>query len=193
VSHVSQRASGKRAEQSDFPGVVMTPSDIGAGPNPLGASAPQPQFRVLAQYVKDLSFENPNAPSSLVQRPGKPEIAVRVDINSRRLSGDQFETELRLSVEAKQEGQVQFIIDLLFAGLFHIQGVPAENLEPILLIECPRLVFPFARRVISDASRDGGFMPLNIEPIDFAVIYRQQLERRALENQNGISQGGYSH
>jgi preprotein translocase subunit SecB len=173
----------------------MTPSDAGAGPIPPagGASVPPPQFRVLAQYVKDLSFENPNAPSSLIQRPGKPEISVRADINSRRLSGDQFETELRLAVEAKQDAQVHFIIDLLYAGLFLIQGVPVENLEPILVIECPRLIFPFARRVISDASRDGGFMPLNIEPIDFAVIYRQQLEQRARNDQNGIAQGGYSH
>src|SRR5262245_3081605 len=101
----------------------MTDSDAGAGPiPPAGNAGVQPQFRVLAQYVKDLSFENPNAPSSLIVRPGKPEISVRVDINSRRLSGDQFETELRLAVEAKQENQVQFIIDLLFGGLFLIQG-----------------------------------------------------------------------
>lgn len=171
----------------------MTPSDTGTGPIPPNSNGPvQPQFRVLAQYVKDLSFENPNAPSSLIQRPGKPEIEVRVDINSRRLSGDQFETELRLAVNAKQDGQVQFIIDLMFAGLFLVQGVATENLEPILVIECPRLLFPFARRVISDASRDGGFMPLNIEPIDFAMIYRQQLEQRAQQDRNGLAAGGYN-
>lgn len=169
----------------------MTSTDTAAAP-PAGGAPNQPQFRVLAQYVKDLSFENPNAPSSLIQRPGKPDISVRVDINSRRLSGDQFETELRLQVEAKQDGQIQFIIDLVFAGLFLIQGVPVENLEPVLVIECPRLIFPFARRVISDASRDGGFMPLNIEPVDFAAIYRMQLEQRAVDNQNSIAQGGYA-
>lgn len=169
----------------------MTSTDTAAAP-PAGGAPNQPQFRVLAQYVKDLSFENPNAPSSLIQRPGKPDISVRVDINSRRLSGDQFETELRLQVEAKQDGQIQFIIDLAFAGLFFIQGVPVENLEPVLVIECPRLLFPFARRVISDASRDGGFMPLNIEPVDFAAIYRMQLEQRAIDNQNSIAQGGYA-
>ncbi|MFO1186895.1 MAG: protein-export chaperone SecB [Alphaproteobacteria bacterium] len=169
----------------------MTSTDTAAAP-PAGSAQSQPQFRVLAQYVKDLSFENPNAPSSLIQRPGKPDISVRVDINTRRLSGDQFETELRLQVEAKQENEVQFIIDLLFAGLFLIQGVPVENLEPVLVIECPRLLFPFARRVISDASRDGGFMPLNIEPVDFAAVYRMQLERRAMDNQAGIAEGGYA-
>jgi len=169
----------------------MTSTDTAAAP-PAGGAPNQPQFRVLAQYVKDLSFENPNAPSSLIQRPGKPEISVRVDINSRRLSGDQFETELRLQVEAKQDGQIQFIIDLVFAGLFLVQGVPVENLEPVLVIECPRLLFPFARRVISDASRDGGFMPLNIEPVDFAAIYRMQLEQRAIDNRNSIAQGGYA-
>jgi preprotein translocase subunit SecB len=174
--------------------MAMTPSDTGTSPTqPAGAASLQPQFRVLAQYVKDFSFENPNAPSALVQRPGtaRPDIALGVDIASRRLSGDQFETELHLSVEAKLEGQVQFIVDLLYAGLFVIQGVPAENLEPILVIECPRLLFPFARRILSDATRDGGFMPLNLEPIDFAAIYRQQLERRAQEMQNGVAQGGY--
>jgi preprotein translocase subunit SecB len=171
----------------------MTASDTGSPPTPpSGANpgVPPPQFRVLTQYVKDLSFENPNAPSSLVQRPGKPDISVHVDINARRLSGDQFESELRLAVEAKQEGQVQFIVDLLYGGLFLVQGVTPENLEPLLLIECPRIIFPFARRIISDASRDGGFPPLNIEPIDFAAIYRQQLQRRAQEAPSISRNGG---
>ncbi len=174
----------------------MTPSDMGAGPTPPTGNGPlQPQFRVLTQYVKDFSFENPNAPSSLMQRQGsapRPDVQLGIEINSRRLSNDQFETELHLTVEARQDGQVQFIIDLLFAGLFLVQGIPNENLEPLLVIECPRLLFPYARRIVSDASRDGGFMPLNIEPIDFANIYRQQLERRALEAQNGVAAGGYS-
>jgi len=186
-------ASPPLAERQPLARLVssMTDLDAGSGATPPAGNPLQPQFRVLAQYVRDLSFENPNAPSSLIQRPAKPEISVRVDINSRRLSGDQFETELRLAVEAKQDGQVQFIIDLLFGGLFLIQGVPKENLEPILVIECPRLLFPYARRVISDATRDGGFMPLNIEPIDFATIYRQQLEKRAQETQDGVAAGGY--
>jgi preprotein translocase subunit SecB len=159
----------------------MSASDTGSAP-PAGAgnvAGQVPQFRVLAQYVKDLSFENPNAPSALIQRPAKPDISVHVDINARRLSGEQFESEIKLSVESKQEGQIQFIVELVFAGLFLIQGVATENLEPLLLIECPRIIFPFARRIVSDVVRDGGFMPLNIEPIDFAAIYRQQLQRRA--------------
>ena len=159
----------------------MSASDTGSAP-PTGAgnvAGQVPQFRVLAQYVKDLSFENPNAPSALIQRPAKPDISVHVDINARRLSGEQFESEIKLSVESKQDGQIQFIVELVFAGLFLIQGVAAENLEPLLLIECPRIIFPFARRIVSDVVRDGGFMPLNIEPIDFAAIYRQQLQRRA--------------
>ena len=151
-----------------------------------GNSAGQgPQFRVLAQYVKDLSFENPNAPSALVQRPTKPEISVHVDLNARRLSGEQFETEIKLAVESKQEGQIQFIVELVYAGLFFIQGISPENLEPLLLIECPRIIFPFARRIVSDVVRDGGFMPLNIEPLDFAAIYRQQLQRRAQQQEAG--------
>lgn len=161
----------------------MSDSDTSNGPISSSSEGqtglPPPQFRVLAQYVKDFSFENPNAPGSLMQKPGKPEISVHVDINARRMANDQYETELRLSVEAKRESQVEFIIDLLYGGVFQIHGIAQENLEPILLIECPRILFPFARRVVSDASRDGGFMPLNIEPIDFASIYRQQLEQRA--------------
>jgi preprotein translocase subunit SecB len=165
----------------------MSVSDTGSAPPAgNGSSASQgPQFRVLAQYVKDLSFENPNAPSSLIQRPGKPEINVHVDINARRLSGEQFESEIKLGVESKQEGQIQFIVELVYAGLFLIQGIGDENLEPLLLIECPRIVFPFARRILSDVVRDGGFPLLNIEPIDFAGIYRQQLERRAQEQASG--------
>ena len=163
----------------------MSLSDTGPDMPPGGGNSAGPQFRVLVQYVKDLSFENPNAPSSLVQRPGKPDISVHVDLNARRLSGEQFETELKLAVESKQEGQVQFIVELVYAGLFLIQGVAAENLEPLLLIECPRIIFPFARRILSDVVRDGGFPLLNIEPIDFATIYRQQLQRRAEEQASG--------
>ena len=163
----------------------MSVSDTGPTQPPGGGSAAGqvPQFRVLAQYVKDLSFENPNAPSSLIQRPTKPDISVHVDLNARRLSGEQFETELKLAVESKLEGQVQFIVELVYAGLFLIQGISPENLEPLLLIECPRIVFPFARRIVSDVVRDGGFMPLNIEPLDFATIYRQQLQRRAQQQE----------
>lgn len=150
---------------------------------PAQAAAPA-QFRVLTQYIKDLSFENPHAPGSLVQKPGKPEIGVSVDINSRRIGSTQYETELRLGVEAKFEGKVQFIVDLLYAGLFHIENIPEQNLEPLLLIESPRLLFPFARRIVSDVSRDGGFPPLLIEPIDFTQVYRQQLQRRAMAEGN---------
>ena len=164
----------------------MSVSDTGSTPPPPGSgntAGQVAQFRVLAQYVKDLSFENPNAPSSLIQRPAKPDINVHVDINARRLSGEQFESEIKLAVESKLEGQIQFIVELLYAGLFLIQGIGQENLEPLLLIECPRIIFPFARRIISDVVRDGGYMPLNVEPIDFAGIYRQQLQRRAQQQE----------
>ena len=154
-----------------------TDQETNTGDQPQTATPAQ--FRVLTQYIKDLSFENPMAPNSLIQKPGKPEIGVSVDINAKRIGDAQYETELRLGVEAKNEGQVQFIVDLLYAGLFHIQNIPEQNLEPLLLIECPRLLFPFARRVVSDVSRDGGFPPLLVEPIDFTSVYRQQLQRRA--------------
>ena len=150
------------------------------------------QLSVLTQYVRDLSFENPNAPGSLTQENagGNPNIDVNVDIQARRGADDRYEVILKTRIDARnQDGKAMFLCELDYAGLFVITGVPQESLEPVLLIECPRLLFPFARRVIGDVTRDGGFPPLNMDPIDFAGLYRARVAQ-AQAQQEGSKEGG---
>lgn len=144
-------------------------------PDGLDEAATQPQVGMIAQYVKDLSFENPNAPQSL-QTVGQaqPRIEVNVNVGVRRVGDEAFEVELRIEATARHEAAKAFQVDLLYAGLFGIRNVPEEQMEPFLIVEAPRLLFPFARRIVADATRDGGFPPLLLEPIDFAALYLQQ-------------------
>ncbi len=142
-----------------------------------------PHIGVLAQYVKDLSFENPNAPRSMAgaQQPSI-NIQVNVDaapINTGTAAVTDFEVTLRLEGKAESEGMMLFSFELIFAGVFRIQNVPAESLQPVVLIECPRLLFPFAREIIATAVRNGGFAPLLLDPIDFVSLYRQRLAAAA--------------
>lgn len=144
-------------------------------------SAPQvpaaPGFRVLAQYVRDLSFENPKAPNSL-RVEGKPAIDLGVEMNAQGRQDGLFEVELRLTVKATAEGGGPvFTVELVYGGLFQLQNVPEAEIEPMLLVECPRFLFPYAREIISRATSDGGFYPpFTLDPLDFASIYmaRQQ-------------------
>ena len=156
------------------------------GLNP-GQASPETQVQVgiLAQYVKDLSFENPNAPGSL-QKLGqsKPSIDVAVNVNARQVGEDVFEVDLKVNASAKNDEESAFIVELMYSGLFGVKNLPQDALQPFLLIECPRLLFPFARRVIADATRDGGFPPLLLEPIDFAGLYRQHLEQQQKTSQD---------
>lgn len=133
----------------------------------------QPQVSILTQYVKDLSFENPNAPQSL-QMETAPRIEINVNVNARRLSDDMFEVELKIDARAFNGDAAAFVVELLYGGLFGLRNVPAEALEPFLVVEAPRILFPFARRIVADATRDGGYPPLLLEPIDFASLYMQQ-------------------
>jgi len=128
---------------------------------------------ILAQYVKDFSFENPNAPRSLTQ-PAQPQINVTVNVTANPLSDTDVEVELRLEGKAEASGAVMFNVELVFAGAFRIQNVPQENIHPLMLIECPRLLFPFAREIIASAVRNGGFPPLLLDPIDFVALYQQR-------------------
>jgi preprotein translocase subunit SecB len=132
-----------------------------------------PAIGLISQYVKDLSFENPNAPA-VYQNPAQPQIDVQFNIGSGQVGEDVHEVVLRVDVRAEADGQVAFIAELAYAGLFGIRNVPVEHIQPFLLGEAPRLIFPFARRVLADAIRDGGFPPLLLEPIDFAALYQQQ-------------------
>ena len=143
--------------------------------DPTQANQGQPQLNVLAQYVKDLSFENPNAPNSLQQHPQQPSINIQINVNAKPLAASDFEVELKIEGRAEVPGLVLFGFELLYAGVFRIVNVPQENLHPPLMIECPRLLFPFARELVASATRNGGFPPLMIDPVDFVSIYRQKL------------------
>lgn len=132
-----------------------------------------PAAGILSQYVKDLSFENPNSPA-IYQGQTQPAIDVQFNIGSAAVAEGVYEVVLKIEVRAQADTQVAFIVDLSYAGLFGLRNIPAEQLDPFLLGEAPRILFPFARRVLADAVRDGGFPPLLLEPIDFAGIYLQQ-------------------
>jgi len=132
-----------------------------------------PQVGILTQYVKDLSFENPNAPASL-QSESAPRIEINVSVNAKRAGDDLYEVEIKIEARAFADDKAAFVVDLLYAGLFGLRNIPSEALEPFLIVEAPRLLFPFARRIIADATRDGGFPPLMLEPIDFGALYMAQ-------------------
>lgn len=142
-----------------------------------------PQVGLISQYVKDLSFENPNAPA-VYQWQGQPQIDVQFNIGAQQLGEDVHEVVLKIDVKAMAEEGVAFQVELSYAGLFGIRNVPAEQLQPFILAEAPRLLFPFARRVLADAVRDGGFPPLLLEPIDFGALYMQQAQAVA-QQENG--------
>lgn len=141
---------------------------------------PQVKQRILAQYVRDLSFENILAQKG-ASAEGQPEMSVKVNLDARKRAENTYEviTKLNVSANSKENKEPLFILEVEYAGVFHIEGVPEEQLHPYLLIECPRMTFPFIRRIVSDVSRDGGFPPLNLENIDFLSIYRNELARRA--------------
>lgn len=136
-----------------------------------------PQVGILTQYVKDLSFENPNAPM-VYQWQDQPRIDVQFNIGSNAVSDDVYEVSLKIEVQAKVGEQTAFAVELVYAGLFGLRNIPAEQLQPFLLAEAPRILFPFARRVISDAVRDGNFPPLMLEPIDFGALYMAQAQQQ---------------
>jgi preprotein translocase subunit SecB len=135
-----------------------------------------PQLNVLAQYIKDFSFENPNAPRSLTPNQ-QPTVSLQINVNAKPLAPTDFEVELKLEGKTEAGGSVMFSFDLAFAGLFRIVNVPQESLNPLIMIECPRLLFPFAREVVASVVRAGGFPQFLIEPVDFVSLYRQRMEQ----------------
>jgi preprotein translocase subunit SecB len=141
------------------------------GPNPEKL----PQLNVLTQYIKDFSFENPNAPRSLTPPQQQPAINIQINVNVKGVSETDYEVELKIEGKADSAGSVMFGFDLTYAGVFRIQNVPQESMHPLVMIECPRLLFPFAREIVASAVRDGGFSPLLIDPIDFVALYRQKM------------------
>ncbi|EUC00994.1 Protein-export protein secB [Rhizobium sp. CF080] len=137
--------------------------------------AETPSLNILAQYTKDLSFENPGAPRSLQSRDKAPAININVNVNANPLSEADFDVILTLNAEAKDGDKVVFAAELVYGGVFRITGFPQEHMLPLLFIECPRLLFPFARQIIADVTRNGGFPPLMIDPIDFAQMFTQRM------------------
>lgn len=133
-----------------------------------------PQISIAAQYVKDISFESPGAPNSLRPSEEKPNIGVSVDVKAKGIGKDTYEVELRVSATAKRKEDVVFICETTFAGIFILSNLPQEETQPALLIYCPNLLFPYARRIVSDLTRDGGFPALMLDPIDFARLYQQR-------------------
>jgi len=162
----------------------MAENGNGAAPQAgaqTGAQQPPMKVQVLAQFIRDLSFENGLAQNSLMMPTGQPDIQVQVSLDARKREAEhQYEiiTKFRIESKVKDSGQTLFIVEMEYAGLFHVEGVPQEQMHPFLLIECPRILFPFARRIISDITRDGGFPALNLDMIDFMALYRQELARQ---------------
>lgn len=139
------------------------------------AQGAAPQLNVLAQYTKDFSFENPNAPRSLQPSQQQPSINLQINVNANTLAGNDIEVELKIEGKAETSDSLLFAFDLVYAGVFRIQNVPQNDVHPIVMIECPRLLFPFAREIVAAAVRNGGFPPLMIDPIDFVGLYRQKI------------------
>lgn len=145
-------------------------------------AAAQPRVQILTQYVRDMSFENVVAQKGSQSAEVQPEIQVQVSLDAqKRKVENQFEViqKYRVSSVNKASGETLFLLELEYAGVFLIEGVPADQLHPYLLIECPRLLFPYARRIVSDLTRDGGYPPLQLDMVDFLALYRQELARRA--------------
>lgn len=149
----------------------------------------QASLNVLAQYMKDFSFESPNSPKILAAAPvpGGPQINVQVNVNARQIEAQNFEIELSIEVKAMMGQDVMFLAEVLYAGIFRISGFSDEQLRAVVLIEGPRLLFPFARQIVADATRNGGFPPLLIDPIDFVALYQRRLQEDAVGSVAGTA------
>ncbi len=157
-----------------------TPPTDGAADQPA-AGGGQPSLRVIAQYLKDHSFESPRAPHSFNDGAGQPGIDVNVDVSGRRINGDSYEVELSVSARAKRGDEITFVVETTYAGAFEIKNVPAEQLEAVMLVECPRLLFPFIRQIIAETTIAGNFPPIMLDPIDFFAIYQQRKAQGAAQ------------
>jgi len=165
---------------TDTPDTPAQPETAATGAAAPTAAAKVTQ-RVVAQYIRDMSFENGLAQKG-IQGDVQPEIAIQVNLDARKRGADnQYEviTKLNIKSKSKTTGDTLFVLEIEYAGVFQIEGVPEEQMHPYLLIECPRITFPFLRRIVSDVTRDGGFPALNLETIDFLAIYRAEITRRA--------------
>ncbi len=159
----------------------MTDQNAGQ-PDPAAAASGQPMMLVNAQYLKDFSFENPNAPQSL-QQTSEPRIQIAIDVNVGQVADKAFEVTLAMRAEGKTDETTLFIVEIAYAGIFSLGEVQEEHMAPLLYIEAPRQLFPFARAIIADAVRDGGFPPLMIQPVDFVAIFQQRVAQAQASQQ----------
>ena len=146
----------------------------GAGGAPTTNPSEPQQLILNAQYIKDLSFENPRAPQTLIQQTAQPDVEINVDVKARNLGPEVFEVVLTINATARAQGEPVFLVELAYGSVVTVKNTPAELVPALVLVETPRIVFPFARAVIANATRDGGFPPLMINPIDFAELLRRQ-------------------
>lgn len=150
-----------------------------------GQTAPAPSINIIGQYVRDMSFENPDAPGSILAGGASPTFNVAINVSVKKQQDDVYAVETPINVKAERDGKVLFNIELIYGGLFRIQNVPENRVAAVLMIECPRLLFPFARQTVAAVSQSGGFPPVMLEPVDFAAIYRQNLQRMATASKAG--------
>ncbi len=143
-----------------------------------------PILNALAQYIKDFSFENPNAPRSLAPQEKSPEISIQVNVGGNQIGEEDYVVDLTLEGKATVDDELLFAFELVYGGVFRLRNVPQEHIHPTVMIEFPRLLFPFARQIIADAVRNGGFPPLFIDPIDFTALYRQKVAELQAEQAN---------
>ncbi len=150
--------------------------------NPQGGNVPP--LTINAQYVKDLSFEHPNPVESLKPAETQPEIDINIDVNADNVQENTYEVTLTIKANAKRQKDTMFISEVVYAGIFTLgENIPKEAVHPVLMIECPRILFPFARSILANITREGGFPPLSLNPIDFAGLYQQQLQAAQQEKQ----------
>ncbi len=153
--------------------------------DPLSPLADGPQFFINFQYIKDLSFENPRAPQSLIQQSAQPDVAINVDVTAHNLNPEAYEVVLTINVTARAQEEPVFLVELAYAAVVTVRNAPEPMLASLILVEAPRIIFPFARAVIANATRDGGFPPLMINPIDFAELLRRHQSPEQPEGQGG--------
>lgn len=158
----------------------MAEHENGVGAPPAEQGQAQPRMQILNQFIRDLSFENIAVQKGVFPE-GKPDVKVTVNLDAAGRGPDLFDVALKLKIDSRVDAAQLFILELDYAGRFLIQGVPQEQLHPLLMIECPRLIFPFVRRIVGDVTRDGGYPPLNLEIIDFLALYRAEIARRQSE------------
>lgn len=148
-----------------------------------GASEPSaPRMQIINQYIRDLSFENAAAQKGLGQK-AKPDVNVQVNLDARKGKDNQYEVIKKMTISAKADDDIIFMLEIDYAGLFQIENIPDDQLHPFLMIECPRMLFPFVRRIVRDVTADGGFPPLNVDNIDFVQLYKNELARLAADKQ----------